>query len=199
MRLYGTLTSPFVRRVAVVALELGQSLEFVATTTPDGRAALARLTPLGKVPVLERDGAAVFDSHAISELLLAEHGPGQLRPARASTRTAEGNMIHAIDGALESAIRLFYFRRDQVDIETIPYMRTERERVERTLAWLEGQVRGPWCTAEDGFGLAELALVTTLEWMQFRAITPLNGYSKLLALAAHHAQRPSLVRTRPPT
>ena len=108
-------------------------------------------------------------------------------------------MIHAVDGALESAIRLFYFRRDKIDIEAIPYMRTERERVERTLAWLEGQVHGPWCTAEDGFGLAELALVTTLEWMHFRAITPLDGYVNLLALAAHHARRPSLVGTRPPT
>ncbi len=199
MRLYGTLTSPFVRRVAVVARELGLDLEFVATTTPDAQAALARLTPLHKVPVLERDGAVVFDSHAISELLLSEHGPGELRPARASTQIAEGNTIHAIDGALESAIRLFYFRRDQVDIEAIPYMKTERERVVRTLAWLEGQVRGPWCTAEDGFGLAELALVTTLEWMQFRAIAPLDAYPRLLALAAHHAQRPSLVSTRPPT
>jgi len=199
MRLYGTLTSPFVRRVGVLAREIGLELEFVDTTTPDGQAGLARLSPLRKVPVLERAGAGVLDSHAISELLLGEHGPGGLRPPRASTRVAEGNLIHAVDGALESAIRLFYFRRDGIDIEPIPYMRTERERVERTLAWLDGQVRGPWCTSEDGFGLAELVLVTTIEWLQFRAVVELAPYRNLLALAAHHAQRPSLLGTRPPT
>ena len=200
MRLYGTLTSPFVRRVRVVARELGIELEFVDTTTPEGQAGLARLTPLRKIPVLEVDGEGVLDSHTISALLLERHGPGDLRLPRASTRWAEDSLIHAIDGALESAIRLFYFiKRDKVDIEPIPYMRTERERVDRTLAWLEGQVRGPWCTAVDGFGLAEIALVTTLEWVQFRAMADLTAYPKLIAFVAHHTGRPSLLSTRPPT
>jgi glutathione S-transferase len=200
MRLYGTLTSPFVRRVRVVALELGVELEFVDTTTPDGQAGLATLSPLRKVPVLEVDGAGVLDSHTISALLLERHGPGDLRSPRASTRWIEDNLIHAVDGALESAIRLFYFiKRDGVDIEPIPYMRTERERLGRTLAWLEDQVRGPWCTAVEEFGLAEVALVTTLEWLQFRGMAQLTTYPNLQAFAAHHAGRPSLASTRPPT
>ncbi len=199
MRLYGTRTSPFVRRVRVLALELGVNLELVDTTTPEGQAGLARLTPLLKVPVLEVGGVGVLDSHAISELLLAQHGHGALRPPRPTNQIHEGNIIHAVDGALESAIRLFYFRRDGVDAEPIPYMRSERERVGRTLAWLDGQVRGPWCTHEDGFGLAELAVITTLEWLQFRAAAPLDPYKNLLALAAAHAERPALVATRPPT
>ncbi|HEY0136236.1 MAG TPA: glutathione S-transferase family protein [Nannocystis sp.] len=199
MRLYGTLTSPFVRRVRVVALELHVELEFVDTTTPEGQAGLATLSPLRKVPVLEVDGAGVLDSRTISALLLERHGPGDLRSPRASTRWIEDSLIHAVDGALESAIRLFYFiKRDGVDVAPIPYMRTERERVDRTLAWLEGQIHGPWCTAAEGFGLAELALVTTLEWMHFRGMAELATYPNLQAFAAHHAGRPSLVRTRPP-
>lgn len=198
MRLHGTVTSPFVRRVRVMGQELGQALEWVDTTTPEGQGSLQRLSPLRKVPVLEVDGAVVLDSHAICDLLLAQAGErGEFRRPRAATRIAEGNTIHAIDGATESAIRLFYFRRDGVDAEAIPYMRVERERVGRTLSWLEGQVRGPWCTGDDGFGLAELALVTALEWMQFRAVAPLAEYPSLLALMAAHAERPSLVSTRP--
>lgn len=198
MRLHGTFTSPFVRRVRVVGRELGHALEWVDTSTPEGQASLQRLSPLRKVPVLEVGGVGVLDSHAICDLLLAQAGGcGELRRPRAATQIAEGNVINAIDGALESAIRGFYFRRDGVDSEAIPYMRGERERVVRTLAWLDGQVRGAWCTADDGFGLAELAMVTTLEWMQFRAVARLEGYANLLALMAAHAQRPSLVETRP--
>lgn len=199
MRLYGTRTSPFVRRVRVVAHELGQDLELVDTSTPEGQAALGRVTPLLKVPVLELGGVAVLDSHPICDLLLAQQGHDGDGLRRSGDRIGDSNLIHAIDGALESAIRLFYFQRDKVDVEPIPYMRVERDRVTRTLAWLEGQVRGQWCTPEAGFGLAELALVTTLEWIQFRAAAPLDAYPKLLALAAAHAQRPSLVATRPPT
>lgn len=198
MRLFGTFTSPFVRRVRVVARELGLDLELIDTKTPDGEAAWQRVTPLRKVPVLERAGAVVLDSHAIVDLLMAEHGPGPLRAWRPEQRVAEGNAIHAVDGALEAAIRLFYFRRDGVDPGQIPYMRLERERVDRTLAWLDGQVRGPWCTAEPGFGLAELAVVTALEWMRVRGGVDLAAHTNLLALAAAHAERPSLAATRPP-
>lgn len=198
MRLYGTLTSPFVRRVRVLAHELALNLELVDTTTPDGQAALQRLSPLRKVPVLEVGGVGVLDSHAISTLLLSQHGPGPLRPPRRTTEIAEGNVVYAVDGALEAAIRLFYLRRDKIDATQIPYMVTERQRVDRTLAWLEGQVRGPWCTHEDGFGLAEVALVTTIEWLQFRDMAELDGYPRLLALTAEHGQRPALLATRPP-
>lgn len=180
MRLHGTVTSPFVRRVRVVAQELGLSLEWVDTTTPEGQASLQRLSPLRKVPVLEVDGVGVLDSHAICDLLLARAPEaGEFRRPRAATQIAEGNAIHAIDGATESAIRLFYFRRDEVDSEAIPYMRLERERVARTLAWLDSRVRGPWCTGVDGFGLAELAVVTAIEWMQFRAVAALEPYPRL--------------------
>ena len=139
MRLHGTVTSPFVRRVRVLGIELGLRLEWVDTTTPEGQASLQRLSPLRKVPVLEVGGVGVLDSHAICDLLLAQAGKqAEFRRPRAVTQIAEGNTIHAIDGALEAAIRLFYLRRDGVDSEAIPYMRIERERVGRALAWLDG-------------------------------------------------------------
>ena len=198
MRLIGTYTSPFVRRVRVVALELGLDLEMIDAKTPEGEAAWHRATPLRKVPVLERFDEVVLDSHAIVDLLLAEHGPGPLRPWRPSNRVVEGNMVHAVDGALEAAIRLFYVRRDGDEPAQIRYMRVEAERVERTLTWLDGQVRGSWCTPEPGFGLAELALTTALEWMQVRGGVELAAYANLVALATAHAGRPSLASTRPP-
>lgn len=198
MRLFGTLTSPYVRRVRVIGHELGLTLEFVDTTTPEGKATLTRLSPLQKIPVLEVGGVGVLDSHAITDLLLSQHGHGPLRAPHAATQISEGNMSHAADGALDSGIRLFYCKRDGVDIEALPFMRAERDRVGRTLAWLDQQVRGPWCTPHDGFGLAELALVTTLEWMRFRNIASLEPHPNLLAFLAAHAERPALLATRAP-
>jgi glutathione S-transferase len=198
MRLLGTLTSPFVRRIRVLGLELDVPLAFVDTTTPEGRATLAQLSPLLKIPVLAVGGVGVLDSHAITELLLSQHGHGALRPPHAATQIPEGNAIHAADGALEAGVRLFYCRRDGVDPGTLPFMRSERERIERTLPWLDRHVRGPWCTPDDGFGLAELALVTTLEWLRFRDIASLEPHPNLLAFLAAHAERPSLLATRPP-
>ena len=53
MTLYGTTTSPYVRRVRVVTLELGLPLTWVDTFTDAGQAALRARSPVWKVPVVE--------------------------------------------------------------------------------------------------------------------------------------------------
>ena len=197
MQLYGTLTSPFVRRVRVVAHELGVDVRTVDTTTPEGQEALRAVSPIGKVPVAELDGEVVFDSRTIIAEMVALRGPGALRIA-GRTEPAESNFVHAVDAALEAAIRLFYFKRDGVAVDGLPYMVKERERVRTIMTWLEGHVHGGWCTRARGFGLAELALVTTLDWMTYRQAYPIADHPRLVAVQAVHADRPSLVATLPP-
>ncbi|HTL38522.1 MAG TPA: glutathione S-transferase N-terminal domain-containing protein [Kofleriaceae bacterium] len=51
MKLYGTTTSPFVRRVRVVAAEVGESVDLLNTAPPDGQAKLRAISPIWKVPV----------------------------------------------------------------------------------------------------------------------------------------------------
>lgn len=195
MRLYGTLTSPFVRRVWVVALELGVDTETCDTTSAAGQEALRRATPIGKVPVAELEGEVVFDSHAIIDALLARRGHGPLRPPGGA---AERNFVVALDDALGAAIRLFYFRRDGVAIEGIPYMLKERDRVATIMTWLDGQVAADSCTPAPGFGLAELALVTAIDWMRYRGAYEVGAHAGLLAVHRAHAGRASLQATLPP-
>ncbi len=197
MKLYGTFTSPFVRRVRVVALELGVEVEMVDTAAPGGPEALRRVSPIGKVPVAELDGEVVFDSHAIIAEMVALRGPGELRIS-GRTEPSEGNFVLAVDAALEAAIRLFYFRRDGVAVDPLPYMVKERERVRTIMTWLEGHVHGGWCTRHRAFGLAELALVTMLDWMAFRDAYPIADHPRLVSVQTMNADRPSLRATLPP-
>lgn len=75
MKLYGTTTSPFVRRVRVVAAELGEPIDRVDTAPEVGQAALREVSPIRKVPVaVVDDGRALFDSRAIVEWLVGKHG-----------------------------------------------------------------------------------------------------------------------------
>lgn len=197
MKLYGTVTSPFVRRVRMVADELGVPVESIDTAGPEGQAALRAVSPIAKVPTAVLDGAVVFDSRAIIDLLLDAHGPGPLRATTAATRVDEWNLLNAVDAALEAAIRLFYLRRDGIDPAGIPYMVKEQDRVRAVMTWIDGHLHGPWCTGEAGFGRAELALLTTADWMRFRQAYDVDAHPNIVALAAAHAERPSAVRTRP--
>src|SRR3569833_4078852 len=66
MKLYGTLTSPYVRKVRAFLHEKGLAHDFVIEAPRDAAGNVARLNPLGKLPVLVRDaGEVVFESMMI--------------------------------------------------------------------------------------------------------------------------------------
>ncbi len=185
MKLYGTVTSPFVRRVRVVAATLNLPVTLIDTSTTDGQAALRKVTPLWKVPAAELDGQVIFDSRVINEYLFRTRGYGSMRPVMPYGYVAESNLINAVDGALEAGIRLFYLRRDGGDL-TSPYMVKEAERIGSVMDWLEGQLQGPWTTDDPAFGYGELALYSALDWMQFRKAFDWSKYARLSEFMAFH-------------
>lgn len=197
MRLLGTTTSPYVRRVRAVALELGVPFELVDTFTDAGQAELRALNPLWKVPAVELEGRAIFDSRVITEHMLREHGPGPLAAVDESDVDAR-NMVTVIDGALDALINTFYLQRDGVTAAQASYVSKQHERAAAALGWVEARVDGGWLTRARAFGLPELALVTTLEWMRFRDTYPVERHPGLVRCMEQHAGRASLVATRPP-
>jgi glutathione S-transferase len=191
MRVYGTVTSPFVRRVRAVAHETGEPVELIDVLAPEGQAALRALTPLWKVPTVELDGRVLWESSVIVDELLR-------RPSsfRATCDVDERMTIAAIDDATLCLVRLFYLQRDGLDVTQPPYLVKERARATSTLQWLHGKLRGPWLTQHDAFGRAELALATSLAWIEFRALHDVTPFA---AFRAAHADRPSLATTAIPS
>lgn len=195
MKLYGTTTSPFVRRVRVVAAELGLPVELVNTATDEGQARLRELTPIRKVPIALVDGKQLFDSRVIIEWLVTTRGYGTLTPPR--DRWREHNLVNAIDAALDSIIQLFYLRRDGVAIDGSPYATHNLDRADAIFEWLGKQLAAPGDTYIGEFGLAELSTICALDWMDFRKTYPTERAGGLAALRATWRDRPSLVATRP--
>src|SRR6185436_16549189 len=74
MKLYGTTTSPFVRRVRVVAAEVGEQVERIDTASDAGQAKLREVSPIRKVPVAVIDGRTIYDSRVINEWLTTTRG-----------------------------------------------------------------------------------------------------------------------------
>lgn len=204
--LYGTTTSPFVRRVRVVALEKQIPFALVSTNEPDGQARLRALSPVWKVPTARFTegplaGAVIWDSRAIVDALTADGwGPLRAPPLDLATRLDEENTVNAIDEALLALIRLFYLKKDGFPADA-PMHDKDRARVDNILGWVSGRVRegrfvGAW-GAGQGFGRAELNLVTALGWMRFRQMADVDRWPALAAFEKAWADRPSLVETRP--
>jgi glutathione S-transferase len=210
--LFGSTTSPFVRRVRVVALEKGLPFSLVNTATDDGQAQFLSLSPIGKVPVARLpDGRVVFDSRVIvDELCRAPHGTvaeakTAWAPLRApfsdvSARVDEENAVNLVDEALLSLVRLFYLKRDGADL-SVAYLQKEQARATTILRHLDARLVGHHVTRaaaiDGGLGRPELALVTALDWMQFRGTFDLSTTPRLRLALGHWLERPSFASTRP--
>jgi glutathione S-transferase len=195
MKLYGTTTSPFVRRVRVVAAELGEPIDRVDTATDAGMAQLREISPIRKVPVAVVDGRTLFDSREIIDWLVTSRGWGELAPPRDPWRDA--NLVNAIDSALDAVIQLFYLRRDGVAIDGTPYAERQLARADAIFQWLAGQLLPDGRGFAPGLGLAEISLVAALDWMDFRASYPTERARGVESVRAAWAERPSLASTRP--
>ena len=81
MKLYGSLTSPYVRKVRVFLKEKGIAYDFVEEGPADAAGNVARLNPLGKIPTLVRDdGEVLFESAMIVEYLDSLKGAPLIPP-----------------------------------------------------------------------------------------------------------------------
>jgi glutathione S-transferase len=190
MKLFGTTTSPFVRRVRVVAAEVGEPVDRIDTAGDAGQAVLREVSPIRKVPVAVIDGRTLYDSRVIIDWLTLTRGWGTLAPPR--DRWHEQNLLNAIDAALDSVIQLFYLRRDGVAIDGTVYAQRQLDRADAIFAWLGGELG-----KREGFGLVELSLVAALDWMDFRKAYPTERAGAVEHVRVAWRERPSLVQTRP--
>jgi glutathione S-transferase len=191
---YGTVTSPYVRRVRVVAHELGLEYELVDVSSDAGQAELRRRSPIWKIPAAELDGELVFDSRVICELLVARHGAGTLANVDG---LADRNAITVVDGALDSLINCFYLARDGVDSESVAYLRKQQERAASAMTWIDAQIHDGWLSRQRSFALPEIALATAAGWMRFRDTYPIDRHPGVLACLERCEMRQSFASTQP--
>jgi glutathione S-transferase len=197
MKLFGTATSPFVRRVRVLALELNVDVERIDTATDAGQVALAKVTPIGKVPAAVIDERTIFDSRVIIDWLTTTRGWSNLAPPRDHWR--EQNLLNAMDTACDSAISVFYLKRDGVAIEGSVFAKRQHDRISSIFAWLSSELCGDQSSFRQSgeLGIPEISLICILDWMDFRATYPTASAPALGTLRSAWCDRPSIKSTFP--
>jgi glutathione S-transferase len=129
MILVGQYDSPFVRRVGLALVHYGMDFTQAPLSAFGDAAALARLNPLMRVPVLVLDdGTALTDSAAILDHL-DERAPPALRliPAAGPLRRHILMATALATGTADKAVTLFYLRRMAPGAGADWSMRLERQ------------------------------------------------------------------------
>jgi glutathione S-transferase len=206
MRLIGSVTSPFVRKVRVVLAEKKLDYQFITDDPWAADALVPASNPLGKVPCLVLDGGeAVFDSRVIVEYLDTLSPVGKLIPASGRPRLEVKIWEALADGLLDAGIlarnEVSWPGRAQSE-RSQAWIDRQMEKVNGTLAAMSrGLADKTWCLAGPQLTLADIAAGCALGWLTFRFhdLDWRGRYANLAYLLDHRLmKRASFANTAPP-
>lgn len=201
MELFHSPTSPFVRKVMMLALEAGRAgdltlVHSMGTPLEPGTLPVAE-NPLGKVPALRTDdGLILYDSRVICRYLDALWGTGvyPAAPDLWNVLVVEATA----DGLMEAGVLMRYETHIKPEGGRSPaWVEAQWAKVTRSLDALEAR----WLPLLDGpRSMAQTAVTAALGYLDFRhgARGWREGRSGLAAWAAAAMARPSAQATVPP-
>ena len=130
MKLIGSISSPYVRKVRVVMAEKKLDYEFITEDVWAASTTISQSNPLGKVPCLIMEaGEALFDSRVIVEYLDTLSPVGKLIPSTGRERAEVKTWEALADGVMDASIL--------ARLETIWPGRSAEQ---RSTAWIDRQM-----------------------------------------------------------
>ena len=175
MKLIGSLTSPYVRKVRIVMAEKKLDYQLVLEDVWSNDAIL-KVNPLGKVPCLVMEGqdsitGAVFDSRVIVEYVDTLSPVGKLIPERGRERTEVRTWEALADGLLDAAI----LARMEENWQGRPPEQRSAAWTERQMSKVHGALKAmatglgerAWCSGNH-FTLADISLGCALGYLDLR-------------------------------
>ena len=204
MKLIGSLTSPYVRKVRIVMAEKKLDYQFELEDVW-ARETILKANPLGKVPCLVlAGGEAVFDSRVIVEYLDTRSPVSRLIPEGSRERTEVRTWEALGDGVLDASIlaRLEATWSGRTDAQRCQaWIDRHLARINAALGAMSGGLADkPWCSGIH-LTLADIAVGCALGYLDFRfpEISWRERHANLARLADKLASRSSFIDTLPPT
>ncbi len=203
MKLIGSTTSPYVRKVRIVMAEKKLDYQFLLENVWAGDTRIAASNPLGKVPCLIMEGGeAVFDSRVIVEYLDTLSPVGKLIPSTGRERAEVKTWEALADGLLDAAILVRLentFEGRKASERSQAWIDRQMDKVHASLkAMAQGLGDKPFCSGIH-LSLSDIAVGCALGWLEFRFpdIGWRAEYPNLAKLMDKLAQRASFADTVP--
>ena len=202
MKLIGSVTSPYVRKVRIVMAEKKLDYQFVLEDVWAEKTGMGRSNPLGKVPCLVMEaGEAIFDSRVIVEYLDTLSPVGKLIPAQGRERAEVKTWEALADGVMDAAL--------MARLEATWSGRNAGQRCDAWIARQMGKIDAALQAMSKGLGdkaycsgihfsLADVAVGSALGYLGFRfpEVQWRSAHPQLARLYDKLALRPSFVETQ---
>lgn len=188
MQLFGSVASPFVRRLRLLLVD--QPYEFISLNIFEsaGRETLVRLNPTRKVPMLQDGEFVIFDSGVIFRYLCQKL---QL-PALS---WSDENRLTLINAVNDSLVEILLCQRSGFDTNSGKlFFNLQHERIGGTLQVLEQQAAEGQFAKWDYLAISLYCLV---DWIAFRQLVDLSPYPALQTFCANAQNQPGVAQTDP--
>ena len=198
MELTFSPTSPYTRKVLILAHELGiaDKIKLMPINPRTDTERLVPLNPLSKIPALITDGGeTIYDSPVICEYLDAEFGKNRFIPAAGAARWQVLTVAALADGILDAAILVRNERLRKAEQQSPEWTAWQMKRVNTGLDRLEQMIEG----FGDAVDLRHAAVASTLGYLILRMPDDglLKTRPKLTNWYKANSQRPSFQKTEP--
>lgn len=200
MKLIGSHTSPFARKVRIVLAEKKIEYEFVVDSPWLEDSKVPTINPLGKIPVLLLDDhTPLFDSRVIVEYIDNVTPNSKLFPAPNRERTEVKRWEALADGICEAAATAFMEAKRPKGQKSSDWIARQNDKVARGLEFMAKELgEQPFCMGTH-ISMADIAIGTALGYLCFR-FPELNWQERhpnLDKLFTKLMQRPSFADTVP--
>jgi len=201
MKLIGSLTSPYVRKVRIVLAEkrLDYQLQLSNVWAPDSD--IQTFNPIGKVPcLLMEDDGALYDSRVIVEYLDTLSPVSRLLPAAGRERATAKCWEALGDGLLDAAVTVVKERQRPPAQISPEWIERQLGKIQAALKSMsEGLGEQSFCLGVN-YSLADICVGCALGYLDFRfpEIDWRGAYPNLDRLYRKLAARQSFEESQPP-
>ena len=202
MKLIGSLTSPYVRKVRIDFSEKKVDVDLELENVWAADTKIAHNNPLGKIPCLILDdGEAIYDSRVIAEYVDTLSPVNKLIPAggreRAIVKTWEALADGVDDAGILARLEGAFHPPEQ---QSSDWLDRQMGKINSALGQMSRELgENAWCHGNQ-MTLADIAVGCALGYMLFRFpnVAWQAQYPNLDALYQKLMQRPSFADTGPP-
>jgi len=200
MKLFGSLASPYTRKVRIVLAEKKIDYDFEIDNPWKADAKAAKLNPLGKVPaLLLDDGRTLFDSRVIVGFLDNASPISRLVPAENRERVEARRWEALADGVLDAGVLARLENQREAKLRSTPWIERQMGKVRAGLAAMDSELDDKlWCVG-NGYTLADIAVGVCLGWFDFRypKMNWKKDHASLARAFAKLSERQSFIDTAP--
>lgn len=196
-----SLTSPYARKVRIVALEKKIEFAMVVDVPWNEDTGVIKLNPLGKVPVLiTENGDVLYDSRVIVEYL-DSFGDGNLIPAQLVDKILVKQIEALADGVMDASLCIFSERKKRPkELQYQWWVDRQFGKIHRGLLELSTILGHKKYFYGDDLSLADIAVASAIGYVSLRFSEDFSWTQKYPNLAEFYLrvmERPSFNSTVP--